>query len=90
MEQAHAEEQARQRERLEQTDDRSNGHLALDNALRELPATLRAPIVLQFMEGLSVQEVADTLNIGLSAAKMRVARGREQLRRMLETPDGKS
>ncbi len=90
VEQAYAEEQARQREILEQRNKRSNEHHELDHALMELPATLRAPIVLQFMEEMSVQEVADTLNIGLSAAKMRIARGREQLRRILETADGKS
>ncbi len=90
MEQAYAEEQARQRKRMEWPDERSNDHLALENALRELPATLRAPIVLQSMEGMSLQEIADTLHIGVSAAKMRIARGRQQLRRMLETPAGKS
>lgn len=51
----------------------------LQVALEALPGKLRTPIVLKYMENMSVQEVAETLNIKLSAAKMRLARGREQL-----------
>ena len=52
---------------------------ALEAALRRLPETLRAALVLKHMEGMSYEEVARTLGIGVSAAKMRVARGRDEL-----------
>jgi RNA polymerase sigma-70 factor (ECF subfamily) len=48
-------------------------------ALETLPPGLRVAVVLKYMENLSVQEIAETLSIGVSAVKMRLARGREQL-----------
>ena len=48
-------------------------------ALETLPPGLRVAVVLKYMENLSVQEIAETLSIGESAVKMRLARGREQL-----------
>ena len=56
----------------------------LQAAIDELPGTLRIAFVLRDVEGLSTREVADTLEIGESAAKMRIARAREQLRLALE------
>jgi len=56
----------------------------VDQALAQLPDTLRVPIVLKHMEGYSYEEIAQTLNIGVSAAKMRVARAREELVRRIE------
>jgi DNA-directed RNA polymerase specialized sigma24 family protein len=41
------------------------------------------------MEGLSYEDVARTLGIGVSAAKMRVARGRDELVRLLNDKGGK-
>ena len=52
---------------------------ALDRALMALPETTRLPVVLKYMEGLSIEDIARTLRIGLSAAKMRLVRGREEL-----------
>jgi RNA polymerase sigma-70 factor (ECF subfamily) len=43
--------------------------------LGRIPETLRAALLLRYQEDLSLQEVADQLRIGLSAAKMRVQRG---------------
>lgn len=43
--------------------------------LGRVPETLRAALLLRYQEDLSLQEVADQLRIGLSAAKMRVQRG---------------
>jgi RNA polymerase sigma-70 factor (ECF subfamily) len=48
-----------------------------------VPDSLRAALVLKHMEGMSYEEVARTLGIGVSAAKMRVARGRDELVRLL-------
>jgi RNA polymerase sigma-70 factor (ECF subfamily) len=54
-------------------------HDEVSRALDELPLSLRVPVVLKYMENLSVQEIAGTLGIGESAVKMRLARGRERL-----------
>ena len=51
----------------------------VSRALDALPVSLRVPVVLKYMEDLSVQEIARTLGLGESAVKMRLARGREQL-----------
>jgi RNA polymerase sigma-70 factor (ECF subfamily) len=53
-------------------------------ALGRLPEGLRSAITLRDAEGLQLHEVAEILDIGLSATKMRVARAREQLRTDLE------
>ena len=55
----------------------------LDLALAKLPETLRTALVLKHVEGQSYEDVAQTLGIGVSAAKMRVARGRDELVRLL-------
>lgn len=50
--------------------------------LLELNETLRVPLVLRDMDGLSYEEIAEHLEIGLSAVKMRIKRGREEFRRL--------
>jgi RNA polymerase sigma-70 factor, ECF subfamily len=52
--------------------------------LEMMPATLRVPLVMRDMDELSYEEVAAGLGIGLSAAKMRIKRGRELFRQMYE------
>lgn len=52
-------------------------------AIDQLPQSLRIALVLRDVEGLAMAEVAGVLDIGQSAAKMRVARAREQLRTQL-------
>ena len=49
-----------------------------------MPESLRVPLVLCDIDGLSYQEVADTLNLGLSATKMRIKRAREHFRKRFE------
>ncbi len=56
----------------------------LEAALGRLPEAFRTALVLKHMEGLSYDEIAQTLGIGVSAAKMRVARGRDELVRLLD------
>ncbi len=59
-----------------------DGHLSridLTNALYKIPEAIRVPLVLKHLEGFSYEEIAFTMKIGLSAAKMRVKRGRDQL-----------
>ncbi len=62
------------------TDEAAATQEALSRALMALPERLRTPLVLRYMEGLSVREIAQVLDIRLSAAKMRLARGRDRLR----------
>jgi RNA polymerase sigma-70 factor (ECF subfamily) len=62
---------------------------ALEKALGRLPEALRLALVLKHMEGMSYEEVARTLGIGLSAAKMRVARGRDELVKLLDPEGGR-
>lgn len=52
-------------------------------ALGRLAHEERAAVVLRDIEGLSMAEVAEVLGVGLSAAKMRVHRGRGSLRLLL-------
>jgi len=57
---------------------------AVNQALAQLPEKFRVPLVLKHMEGCSYEEIAQMLGIGVSAAKMRVLRAREEFVRRLE------
>ncbi len=50
--------------------------------------TLRVPLLLRDMDGLSYQEIAEALGLGLSAVKMRIKRAREEFRRLFHAPGG--
>ncbi|MBR2957480.1 MAG: RNA polymerase sigma factor, partial [Clostridia bacterium] len=52
--------------------------------IHSLPEKHRAVIVLHYLEGYSVEETARLLKVTVSAVKMRLARGREQLKLKLE------
>ena len=56
----------------------------LERALAELPADLRAAVVLRDLEGLSTEEAADASGVRQAAFKSRLHRGRMQLRALLE------
>jgi RNA polymerase sigma-70 factor, ECF subfamily len=56
----------------------------LERALAELPADLRAAVVLRDLEGLSTEEAAGVAGIRQAAFKSRLHRGRMQLRALLE------
>ena len=56
---------------------------AIQAALQKLPEALRAAIVLKEMEGLSYEEIGDTLAISVGTVKSRISRAREELRRLL-------
>ena len=53
-------------------------------ALAELPQNYRSVITLHYLEGFSVAEIAAAMHLSESAVKMRLARGREQLKPKLE------
>jgi RNA polymerase sigma-70 factor (ECF subfamily) len=55
----------------------------LSDALDELPPKLRVLIVLKDVYGLSHEEIAEELGISVSAAKVRLHRGRKRLRDLL-------
>lgn len=55
---------------------------AIVRVLDALSDTLRLPLMLRDADGLSYEEIAGQLGIGLSAVKMRIKRGREEFRRL--------
>lgn len=57
---------------------------ALQEALRKLSPKLRAVIVLKEMEGLSYEEIADTLDISTGTVKSRISRARDELKILLK------
>ena len=57
---------------------------AVQQALNGLPPDYREVIILKHIEGLDYQEIADLLEVSVSALKVRAHRGREMLRKLLE------
>jgi len=53
-------------------------------ALDAMSGTLRVPLLLRDLDGMSYQEISGQLNIGLSAVKMRIKRAREAFRELYE------
>ncbi len=53
---------------------------AIREVLESMPDTLRIPLIMRDLDGMSYQEIADSLNLGLSATKMRIKRAREDFR----------
>lgn len=54
-------------------------------ALGELPRPFREAVVLRDVEGLSYREIAAVLGVRIGTVRSRIARGRERLRKLLET-----
>lgn len=57
---------------------------AISGVLETMPESLRVPLILRDMDGLSYQEISDHLEVGLSAVKMRIKRAREHFRMAYE------
>jgi RNA polymerase sigma-70 factor (ECF subfamily) len=55
----------------------------LDQAIEQLPDSLRIVFVLRDIEGLSTNETSEVLNLSESAVKTRLSRARLRLREML-------
>jgi RNA polymerase sigma-70 factor (ECF subfamily) len=55
--------------------------------LLQLSETLRIPLVMRDMDGMAYEEIAEEMGIGLSAVKMRIKRGREEFRRLMQARD---
>jgi RNA polymerase sigma-70 factor (ECF subfamily) len=57
---------------------------AIKKALKKLSPKLRAVIVLKEMEGLSYEEIADTLDVSIGTVKSRISRARGELKTLLK------
>lgn len=55
----------------------------LQEAVRALPESLRTPLLLKYMEGMSEKEVASALGIPVSSVKSRLFRARKKLQTQL-------
>jgi RNA polymerase sigma-70 factor (ECF subfamily) len=55
----------------------------LERALQRLPRRFREAVVLRDLEGLSYHEIATVAGIRIGTVRSRIARGREQLRRIV-------
>jgi len=53
----------------------------IERKLLELPLPQRVAVIMRDIEGLSYEEIAETLNVSLGTVKSRIARGREELKR---------
>ena len=58
------------------------------SALAALPRRYAEAVVLCDLEGLPYQEIAEVLGVRIGTVRSRIARGRERLRRVLETAEG--
>ncbi len=61
----------------------------LDRAIQKLPATLRVVFILRDIEGLSIKETSDALNLTETNVKTRLLRARLNLREKLSVYYGK-
>ena len=59
----------------------------LDDALQLLDERMRLPIVLHYLEGMSVQEIADALRLPQGTVKNRMHRGRQRLAEIMDEED---
>ncbi|MFZ0667386.1 MAG: sigma-70 family RNA polymerase sigma factor [Acidimicrobiales bacterium] len=64
--------------------------LAIDDALRHLPALQREVLVLRYFLDQSVEEAAETLGIPAGTVKSSASRGLDELRRLLLLNDSKN
>lgn len=56
----------------------------LQAALQQIPEKHRAAIILKEIEGLSYEEIAETLQVVIGTVKSRISRARDELRVLLK------
>ena len=52
----------------------------IEQVLDDMSEALRVPLIMRDLDGLSYQDIAEALDVGLSAVKMRIKRAREEFR----------
>jgi len=62
---------------------RTETHGEVHAAIEALPENYRAAVILKYMHDMSLQEIADILEVPVSTVKTRIHRGREALRNLL-------
>lgn len=58
---------------------------SVEDAISKLPEQEREVLVMKFMSGLTLQEMSDVLEIGLSATKMRLYRAMESFKKVFNS-----
>jgi len=61
--------------------------IRLEQVIRKLPVDLREAIILKFVQDLTFEEVANVTGNSVSAVKMRIYRGLEKMKQMMEDTD---
>jgi RNA polymerase sigma-70 factor (ECF subfamily) len=56
----------------------------INRMLQQLPLQQRIAVIMRDIEGLSYEEIAESMNVSLGTVKSRIARGREMLKRHFE------
>jgi len=56
-------------------------HVEIERLLHELPLQQRVAVIMRDIEGLSYEEIAESMKVSLGTVKSRIARGREMLKR---------
>jgi RNA polymerase sigma-70 factor (ECF subfamily) len=59
-------------------------HAEIERMLLQLPLQQRVAVIMRDIEGLSYEEIAESMQISLGTVKSRIARGREILKRNLQ------
>jgi RNA polymerase sigma-70 factor, ECF subfamily len=59
-------------------------HIAVHQALQEVPGVFRTAVILRDLEDLSYEEVAEVLECSVGTVKSRILRGRRALKQVLE------
>jgi RNA polymerase sigma-70 factor (ECF subfamily) len=62
---------------------------AIDKALAAIPDELREAIVLRDIQGLDYREIAETLDVPIGTVESRIFRGRQRLRPLLASIQGR-
>ncbi len=70
--------------RSAEIDENNDVRMIVRNAIDKLPDKLRIPMILRDIEGLSYQEISESLDLDLGTVKSRIFRARESLRKNLE------
>lgn len=60
-------------------------HILIEAALQDVNPSFRAAVVLRDMDDLSYEEIADIMQVSMGTVKSRIMRGRESLRKSLES-----